>query len=134
MAKCFIGSTTLRKWLYAWRYYCSQYFINDTGNTVWQQIIGGMGGRLYTGFFDCIAFQYYVIKPMKMLSGREAFIAALKADTLSLTFWKIGMYGWMAIANFLIFHQILKASTRTFWFMMQIGMLPGLLTAYPINW
>lgn len=71
---------------------------------------------------------------MKKLSGREAFIAALKADTLSLTFWKIGMYGWMAIANFLIFHQILKASTRTFWFMMQIGMLPGLLTAYPINW
>lgn len=81
-----------------------------------------------------IIFQYYAIKPMKNLSGKEALIAALKADTLSLTFWQIGMYGWMAIANFLIFHQILEASHWPFWLMMQIAMLLGLLTAYPINW
>lgn len=81
-----------------------------------------------------IIFQYYAIKPMKNLSAKDALIAALKADTLSLTFWQIGMYGWMAIANFLIFHRLLKASDPVFWFMMQIGMLCGLATAYPINW
>ena len=81
-----------------------------------------------------IVFQYYAIKPMKHLSTKDAIIAALKADTLSLTFWQIGMYGWMAISIFVIFHHLLPASDPVFWFMMQIAMLLGLLTAYPINW
>ncbi|HVS93925.1 MAG TPA: DUF4396 domain-containing protein [Mucilaginibacter sp.] len=81
-----------------------------------------------------IIFQYYAIKPMKQLTPGQALIAALKADALSLTFWQIGMYGWMAVSNFLVFHQLLKASQPVFWLMMQIGMLCGLLTAYPVNW
>ncbi len=47
-----------------------------------------------------IIFQYWSIKPMKKLSAGDAFKAALKADTLSLTSWQIGMYGWMAISIF----------------------------------
>jgi hypothetical protein len=81
-----------------------------------------------------ILFQYYSIKPMKNLSPKEGIKAALKADTLSLTFWQIGMYGWMAIATFLIFGHELKADSPVFWLMMQIGMLCGFVTAYPINW
>lgn len=81
-----------------------------------------------------IIFQYFAIKPMKALSANAALKAALKADALSLTFWQIGMYGWMAICNFVIFHRLLKASEPLFWLMMQIGMLLGLLTAYPVNW
>jgi len=81
-----------------------------------------------------ILFQYYSIKPMKHLSPKQGMKAALKADTLSLTFWQIGMYGWMAIATFLIFHHELKANDPLFWFMMQIGMLCGFITSYPINW
>lgn len=81
-----------------------------------------------------ILFQYYSIKPMKDLSPKEGIKAALKADTLSLTSWQIGMYGWMAIATFLIFGRELKASEPLFWFMMQIAMLCGFLTAYPVNW
>lgn len=81
-----------------------------------------------------IIFQYYSIKPMKHLSSKQALIAALKADTLSLTAWQIGMYGWMAIAIFLIYHQPLNASTPLFWLMMQIAMLLGFVTAYPVNW
>ncbi|MGI9075433.1 MAG: DUF4396 domain-containing protein [Bryobacteraceae bacterium] len=50
-----------------------------------------------------IAFQYFTIKPMKGLSAKEGLIEALKADSLSLTAWQIGMYGWMAIVVFLIF-------------------------------
>ena len=100
------------------------------------------GSRLYgewivdyiVAFVIGIIFQYYAIKPMKNLSSKDAVSAALKADTLSLTFWQIGMYGWMAICDFLIFNHILQASTPVFWFMMQIAMLFGLLTAYPVNW
>jgi hypothetical protein len=44
------------------------------------------------------------------------------------------MYGWMAIATFGIFHRGLKASDPVFWLMMQIGMLCGFVTSYPINW
>ena len=81
-----------------------------------------------------IVFQYYAIKPMKNLSSKDAIKAALKADTLSLTFWQIGMYGWMAIVIFLIFGHRLATSDPLFWFMMQIAMLFSFITAYPINW
>jgi hypothetical protein len=81
-----------------------------------------------------ILFQYYSIKPMKDMSIGTALKAALKADTLSLTFWQIGMYGWMAIATFLIFHHELNGSDPVFWFMMQIGMIFGFVAAYPVNW
>lgn len=67
-----------------------------------------LGSKLYGAwvidfvfaFIIGIIFQYYAIKPMKKLSSGEAFKAAVKADTLSLTCWQIGMYGWMAIATF----------------------------------
>lgn len=82
-----------------------------------------------------ILFQYYSIKPMKKsLSVKEILVAALKADTLSLTFWQIGMYGWMGFASFIIFNSELKATEPMFWYMMQIAMFCGSITAYPVNW
>lgn len=81
-----------------------------------------------------ILFQYYSIKPMKGLSVKEGLKQAIKADTLSLTCWQIGMYGWMAIAIWLIFDHKLHASKPLFWFMMQIAMFFGFMTAFPINW
>lgn len=81
-----------------------------------------------------VAFQYFTIKPMRNLSARDALIAALKADALSLTFWQIGMYGWMAIVVFLVFRHELAQSDPVFWFMMQLAMLAGFVMSYPINW
>lgn len=80
-----------------------------------------------------IAFQYFTIQPMTDQSPGQAFVSALKADTLSLTAWQVGMYGWMAIAIFLIFGHRSDKSTPVFWLMMQIAMLCGFLTAYPVN-
>lgn len=85
-------------------------------------------------FLIGIIFQYYAIKPMRHLNAKEGIVAALKADSLSLTFWQIGMYGWMAICRFLIFRHPLDKGGLTFWFMMQIAMLCGFVTAYGINW
>lgn len=81
-----------------------------------------------------IIFQYYAIKPMRKISSSAALLAALKADTLSLTCWQIGMYGWMAIAFFVFFGYKIPVTEPLFWFMMQIAMLFGFLTAYPMNW
>ena len=85
-------------------------------------------------FLFGIAFQYFTIKPMKNLSPGEGLKAAVKADTLSLTAWQVGMYGWMAIATFVIFKHELKANDPVFWLMMQLAMLAGFCTAYPVNW
>ncbi len=81
-----------------------------------------------------IAFQYFTIAPMRSLSFKDGLIAALKADTLSLTAWQIGMYGWMAIATFLIFGCEIPKSDPVFWFMMQLAMWLGFATSYPVNW
>jgi hypothetical protein len=34
---------------------------------------------------------------------REGIVAALKADTLSLTCFEIGLFGWIALACFVLF-------------------------------
>lgn len=81
-----------------------------------------------------ILFQYFPIKAMKDLSPRRALVQAIKADFLSLTCWQVGMYGWMAVSTFLIFHHQLHSDQAIFWLMMQIGMLVGFVTAYPVNW
>jgi hypothetical protein len=81
-----------------------------------------------------VVFQYFTIAPMRQLSVGKGILAAVRADTLSLTAWQVGMYGWMTIAVFLIFHRELKPTEPVFWFMMQLGMLCGFLTAYPVNW
>ena len=89
-------------------------------------------------FLIGIAFQYLTIVPMRGLGFWEGIVAAVKADTLSLTAWQIGMYGFMAIAHFLIFGALLGAKLEVamveFWASMQIAMICGFLTAYPANW
>jgi hypothetical protein len=85
-----------------------------------------------------IFFQYFTIAPMRGLSFGQGILAAIKADTLSLTAWQIGMYGFMAIAYFVIFRDgfglKLETDTPEFWFMMQIAMFFGFATSYPVNW
>ena len=81
-----------------------------------------------------IVFQFFTIAPMRGLSLGKGLLAAAKADFLSLTAWQVGMYGWMAIATFLIFGHEIEKTNPVFWFMMQIAMLAGFLTAYPVNW
>lgn len=89
-------------------------------------------------FIFGVAFQYFTIKPMRDLSVTQGLVQAVKADALSLTAWQVGMYGFMAIAHFWIFGRLigqrLEVPTFEFWFMMQIAMLCGFVTAYPVNW
>jgi hypothetical protein len=85
-----------------------------------------------------IAFQFFSIKPMhpEMSSGK-VLSRALQADALSLTAWQIGMYAVMAMAHFIVFpdwvRQPLEPGTIAFWWVMQVAMLVGFATAYPVN-
>jgi hypothetical protein len=85
-----------------------------------------------------ILFQYFAIVPMRRLSPDKGIVAALKADTLSLLAWQIGMYGLMALAQFYWFKNAFgtraEVNTPEFWFAMQIAMIAGFVTAYPVNW
>jgi hypothetical protein len=89
-------------------------------------------------FLIGVVFQYFTIAPMRHLSVGKGIVAALKADALSLSAWQIGMYGFMALAALLVFPASfgvrLRPDMATFWFMMQIAMLCGLATSYPVNW
>jgi hypothetical protein len=89
-------------------------------------------------FLFGMVFQYMTIVPMRGLSFGEGIAAAVKADTLSLTAWQIGMYGFMALAQFYFFRTLmgvtLEVNTAEFWFMMQVAMWCGFVTSYPVNW
>lgn len=82
-----------------------------------------------------IAFQFWSIRPMRPeLSRRNVLRRAVKADTLSLTAFEIGLFGWMAVTQLVIFTDPhLLPTTATYWLMMQIGMALGFLTTYPVN-
>ena len=81
-----------------------------------------------------IVFQYFTIVPMRGLSPGEGIIAAMRADTLSILAFQIGMYAWMAFSFFVLFpNPHLHPNQAVFWFMMQIGMITGFLTSYPAN-
>ncbi len=85
-----------------------------------------------------IAFQYFAIVPMRGLSFGKGIVAAVKADAMSLTAWQVGMYGAMALLQFAVFKpaygHIAAVDTPEFWFVMQLAMLAGFATAYPVNW
>ncbi len=102
-----------------------------------------LGMELYANFlWDFIAawslgvvFQYFTIKPLRNLSVGGGILAAIKADTLSITTFQIGMYGFMALVYFKLFPSPhLHANDPGYWLMMQIAMVCGFVTALPVNW
>ena len=89
---------------------------------------------LFLAWLFGIAFQYFTIKPMRNLSSSQALVAALKADTLSILAFEIGLFGWMALTYFVFFPSPhLEPNQALYWFMMQIGMIIGFFTSYPMN-
>jgi hypothetical protein len=82
-----------------------------------------------------IVFQYFAIAPMRGLGVRDGLKAAARADFLSLTFFEVGLFGWMALMAFVLFpapHRLMPNSAA-YWFLMQIGMMVGFLTSWPAN-
>lgn len=81
-----------------------------------------------------LAFQFWSIVPMRELSVGEGVREALKADTLTLVAFEIGLFGWMALVHHLFFDSPPEPTQAVYWFMMQLGMIAGLITSYPANW
>jgi hypothetical protein len=82
-----------------------------------------------------VVFQYFTIAPMRGLTLFPGIWAAIKADTLSITAWQLGMYGWMLFTYFVVFPQShLRPNQPGYWCMMQLAMIAGFVTAYPMNY
>jgi len=97
-------------------------------------LYASFAGDLLLAWLLGIAFQYFAIKSMRNLSPSQALIAALKADTLSIVTFEIGLFAWMALTYFVFFPSPhLKPSEATYWLMMQVGMVIGFFTSYPMN-
>lgn len=82
-----------------------------------------------------IVFQYFTIVPMRGLSVGKGIVAAVRADTISIVCFEIGMFAWMAVSRYLLFPEPrrIHPDMAVFWFMMQIAMIVGCVTAYPAN-
>jgi hypothetical protein len=101
------------------------------GSVLWSEFVWDFVAAWLLG----IVFQYFTIKPMRNLSVGEGILAAIKADTLSIFSFQIGMYAWMAIVYFLIFpNPHLHPNNPVYWLMMQAGMILGFATSCPMNW
>ena len=81
-----------------------------------------------------IAFQYFPIRWMRQVPPGVAVLDAVKADTLSLVAFEVGMFAWMALAYYVLVPWHPRPNNAVFWFMMQLGMILGFLTTYPANW
>jgi hypothetical protein len=81
-----------------------------------------------------IVFQYFTIAPMRNIGFKDGLVAAIKADTLSLVAFEVGMFGWMALTRLVLFDDPPGPGTANYWFLMQIAMIVGFATSYPANW
>jgi hypothetical protein len=105
--------------------------LSVAGHTLFAEYMGDYALALALG----ILFQYYAIAPMRGLGVRDGLEAAARADFVSLTFFEIGLFSWMALMALVFFpapHNLMPNSAA-FWFLMQIGMIVGFFTAWPAN-
>jgi hypothetical protein len=79
-----------------------------------------------------IVFQYFSVAPMRGLGVFEGIVAAARIDTISLVAYEVGMFAWMTLQAKL--YPGLQPTDWTYWWMMQISMVVGFLTTYPVNW
>lgn len=100
------------------------------GSTLLGHYVGAFIGAYIFG----LAFQIMPAMEMGERNIAKAFINAVKADTVSLVAFEIGMFAWLAIAFLLILPEEPSVASATYWFMMQIAMIVGFITAYPANW
>ena len=81
-----------------------------------------------------LVFQYFAIAPMRNLPGWPGIKAAIKADTISLVAFEIGMFAWMAVSSKVLIQPRPGPTQPVYWVSMQIAMVVGFATAFPANW
>ncbi|MFG3165098.1 DUF4396 domain-containing protein [Streptomyces sp. NPDC048232] len=80
-----------------------------------------------------ILFQYFTIVPMRNIGRLKGVWAAVKADTLSIVAFQIGLFLGMWLYQEVIFSPGLPKTSAAYWMLMQLSMVLGFFTAWPVN-
>ena len=100
------------------------------GATVWPELALDFALAWTLG----IVFQYFTIVPMRRdVRALEGVWLAIRADTLSIAAFQVGLFAWMIVSAKLVWQPPLDIDGPARWWMMQVGMILGFSTAYPVN-
>lgn len=80
-----------------------------------------------------VVVQYFTIVPMRGFNRSEGIKQAIKADTLSIVAFQAGLFGYMALYHLVLWDPPLTVASSSYWWQMQIGMVVGFFTAWPVN-
>ncbi|WP_416956018.1 DUF4396 domain-containing protein [Streptomyces sp. Agncl-13] len=80
-----------------------------------------------------IGFQYFTIAPMRDIGPAQGLWAAVKADTFSIVAFQIGLFAGMWGYREILFTPGLAKTTASYWLLMQLAMIVGFFTAWPVN-
>lgn len=80
-----------------------------------------------------IVFQYFTIVPMRDIGRLRGIWAAVRADTLSIIAFQVGLFLGMWVYQEVLFSPGLPKTTAAYWMMMQLSMILGFFTAWPVN-
>jgi hypothetical protein len=101
-----------------------------TGAAVWPELMLDFALAWTFG----IAFQYFTIAPMRPeLARLQAVWLAIRADTLSIVGFQAGMSVWMILSAEVFWSPPLPIDSAAHWWMMQIAMIVGFATSWPVN-
>jgi hypothetical protein len=79
-----------------------------------------------------LCFHYVAIARTRKQNRKQSLASAIKSDAFSLIAFEVGMFFWIGVTA--VAYPDLDPATWDYWFMMQIAMLLGLFTTYPVNW
>ncbi|MFD5163242.1 DUF4396 domain-containing protein [Streptomyces hawaiiensis] len=80
-----------------------------------------------------VGFQYFSIAPMRDMGLAQGLWAAVKADTFSIVSFEIGLFAGMLLYQEVLFAPGLAKPTASYWLFMQLAMVVGFFTAWPVN-
>lgn len=113
-------------WLIGWSIPVSGYFVTN-------EFVPMLIADFVLAWTFGIVFQYFSIVPMRDIGRLAGIREAIKADTLSIVAFQLGLFGFMALYHFVIWKPPLSVDSPEYWLMMQIGMIVGYFTAWPVN-
>jgi hypothetical protein len=128
-AGCTLGDI-VGEWLVYLTGWSVALFAAEDANTLTAMIIADFALAWTFG----IIFQYFSIVPMHDDIGRARGLwLAVRADTLSIVSFQVGLFGFMALYHLVIYDPPLSVASPGYWLMMQIGMILGFFTSWPVN-
>jgi hypothetical protein len=68
---------------------------------------------LLLGWAFGIVFQYFTIVPMRRLSFGRGLFQAIRADTLAIVAFEIGLFAWMTFAHYVLFPLASSSAHRS---------------------